>query len=284
MPDAVPQPRGAVKQLGTLTRRYIRVIASDRGYLTITALVPILLGGLIRFFPSKEGLAGKPGTNTGALELLVILVICACLAGAFSSGRELVKERNIYIRERAAGLSSGAYLTSKLLVLGVISIVQSVVLTLLVLAGRTMPPHGAVLGSPLLELTIAIAMVGLASMCLGLLVSAMVNTSEKAMPILVVLTLFQVVLCGALLSLGGTAGLNQLAWLAPSRWGFAAVAATVNLNVINPAIPGNFTDPLWQHSASNWLRDIGILVGLAVIFSLLAWVKLRSMGPRRRRG
>jgi ABC transport system ATP-binding/permease protein len=284
IPEAVPQPRGALHQMGTLTRRYIRVIAADRGYLTITALVPLLLGVLIRFFPSKEGLAGAPGTNTAALELLVILVICACLAGAFSSGRELVKERNIYIRERAAGLSSGAYLSSKLLVLGVISIVQSVVLTLLVLAGRKMPSHGSVLGSPLLELTIAIALVGLASMCLGLLVSAMVNTSEKAMPILVVLTLFQVVLCGALLSLNGTAGLKQLAWLAPSRWGFAAVASTVNLNVINPSVAGNFTDPLWDHSAANWLRDVGILIGLGVAFSLLAWIRLRRIGPRRRKG
>jgi ABC transport system ATP-binding/permease protein len=284
MPDAVPQRRGALNQLGTLTRRYIRVIASDRGYLTITALVPILLGGLIRFFPSKEGLAGAPGTNTGALELLVILVICACLAGAFSSGRELVKERNIYTRERAAGLSSGAYLTSKLLVLGVISIVQSVVLTLLVLAGRQMPAHGAFLSNPLLELTIAIALTGLASMCLGLLVSAMVNTSEKAMPILVVLTLFQVVLCGALLSLPGTTGLEQLAWFAPSRWGFAGVASTVNLNVINPAIPGNIVDPLWNRSSGNWLRDMGCLLALAAVFSLLAWLRLRRMGPRRRRG
>jgi ABC transport system ATP-binding/permease protein len=104
------------------------------------------------------------------------------------------------------------------------------------------------------------------------------------MPILVVLTLFQVVLCGALLSLNGSAGLKQLAWLAPSRWGFGAVASTVSLNVINPSIAGNFTDPLWQHSASNWLRDIGILIGLGVIFSLLAWVRLRRLGPRRRRG
>jgi len=166
----------------------------------------------------------------------------------------------------------------------VISIVQSVVLTLLVLAGRTMPSHGSVLGSPLLELTIAIALVGLASMCLGLLVSAMVNTSEKAMPILVVLTLFQVVLCGALLSLNGTAGLKQLAWLAPSRWGFAAVASTVNLNVINPSVAGNFTDPLWDHSAANWLRDVGILIGLGVVFALLAWLRLRRIGPRRRKG
>ena len=70
-----------------------------------------------------------------------MLVICACLSGAASSVRELVKERSIYVRERAAGLSSGAYLFSKLIVLGVISIVQSIVLVLLGLAGGRCRPR-----------------------------------------------------------------------------------------------------------------------------------------------
>ena len=120
-----PQRRGAFSQLGTLTRRYVRVIASDRGYLTFMALLPILLGALISLVPADEGLAGVPGTNPDAGTLLLIMVICACLAGMASSVRELVKERSILTRERAAGLSSGAYLISKLLVLGVISIGQS---------------------------------------------------------------------------------------------------------------------------------------------------------------
>ena len=57
--------------------------------------------------------------------MLLILVIGACFIGAANSVRELVKERPIYARERAAGLSSGAYLLSKLIVLGVISGVQA---------------------------------------------------------------------------------------------------------------------------------------------------------------
>ena len=278
-----PQHRGALRQLGTLTRRYARVIAADRGYLTMVALLPVLAGILVRFFPSKEGLTGPPHTNTTALEILVILVIIACLSGAFSAGRELVKERPIYIRERAAGLSSGAYLCSKLLVLGVISIIQSVVLTLLAVAGRTMPPHGSVLGSPLLELTAAIALTGIASTCLGLVVSAWVSTSEKSTLIVILLTVFQVVLCGALLSLNGMAGLEQLAWLAPARWGFAAVASTVNMNVINPGAAGSFTDPLWQHTSSIWVRDMCVLAGLAVVFAVLTYLRLRRQGPGRRR-
>ena len=147
MPDAVPQRRGALRQMGTLTRRYVRVIAADRGYLLFMGLLPIILGVLIRLVGSKQGLAGPPGTNQNASETLLLLVVCACLDGTASSVRELVKERSIYIRERAAGLSSGAYLASKLLVLGVIAVVQSVVLVLLGLAGRPMPPQGSFLKS-----------------------------------------------------------------------------------------------------------------------------------------
>ena len=92
----------------------------------------------------------------------------------------------------------------------------------------------------------------------------------------------RVILSGGVLSLSGKAGLTQLAWLAPARWGFGAVASTANLNLINPAA-GNFTDPLWNHTASAWLLDMGMMVVLGVVFSLLAWIRMRRLGPRRRR-
>jgi ABC-type multidrug transport system permease subunit len=49
---------------------------------------------------------------------------------------------------------------------------------------------------PLIELLLGIAVLSLTSMCLGLLVSALVSTSEKAMPLLVLLTMVQVILSG----------------------------------------------------------------------------------------
>jgi ABC-type multidrug transport system ATPase subunit len=281
---AAPQPqrRGAFRQMTTLTRRYMRVIASDRGYLIFMAVSPFLLGALIHLLVTSQGLAGAPGTNNNAITVLLLLVICACLSGTASSIWELVKERQIYIRERAAGLSSGAYLFSKLLVLGIIVIVQSLVLVLIGLAGVKMPPHGAIGGlPPLAELAIAIALLGLASMCVGLLVSAMVSTSEKAVPFLVMVTLVQVVLSGGLVALGGKAGLSQVAWFAPSRWGFAATASTVNLNVLTPH--GGITDPLWNQAPGTWLRDVGLLVALAVLFTLITWLRLLRLGPRRRK-
>ncbi len=58
------------------------------------------------------------------------------------------------------------------------------------------------------------------------------------------------------------------------------MASTANLNLLNP--PTAVTDPLWQHTSANWLRDMGMMIGLALIFTLLTWIRLRRIGPRRR--
>jgi ABC transport system ATP-binding/permease protein len=282
-PPAPPRSRGRLRQLSTLARRYLRVIAADRGYLMFTALLPIILGALVRLIPSPEGLAGAPMTNTGAEELLLVLVISACLAGTANAIRELVKERAIYIRERAAGLSSGAYLASKVLVLGVISVVQAVLIVGIGLTGRHLPPSGSLLTHlSMVELLLGIAFLAFASMCLGLLVSAMVSTSEKAMPVLVLLTMVQVVLSGGIFSLVGMAGLSQLSWLSPSRWGMGAVASTSDLNVINPSMNSK-PDPIWNHTSHVWLQDMGLQLALGLVFLLIAWWRLERLSPGRRK-
>ena len=233
---APPATRNRFAQLSTLCRRYMAVIASDRVFLAFLAAMPIVLGVVIRVLPAPLGLVGP--NNQGAESLLLILVISACFAGAANAVRELVKERPIYSRERAAGLSSGAYLTSKLVILGLISGLQAMVMVTIGLIGRPLPAHGSFLQQPLVELIVAIGLLAIVSMTLGLLISASVDTSEKTMPLLIVAVIFQVVMTGGVFPLTGKVGLEQVAWLAPSRWGFAAAASTVNLNVITlPVVP-----------------------------------------------
>jgi ABC transport system ATP-binding/permease protein len=282
------QRRGALQQLATLTRRYVRVIASDRGYLIFTGLLPIILGGLIYYVGTSQGLQDArspqgqliPHSNQNASTVLLMLVICACLTGAALSVRELVKERAIYVRERAAGLSSGAYLSSKLLVLGGISIMQSFVLVLLGVATHKLPLTGSLLTNmSLVELLIGIAVLSLTSMCLGLLVSALVSTSEKAMPLLVLLTMVQVILSG-----GVPVSLYFLTTvIAPARWGYGAVASTADLNNTSPTQPGTPPDKLWDHTAMQWLNDMGVMIGLGLLFALLTWFFITRLGPRRRK-
>ncbi len=279
-----PRSRNRLSQLSTLVRRYIAVIASDRVYLAFLAGVPIVLGLVVQVIPAKLGLGGRTGTNDAAEQLLQVLVLCACFAGAFNAVRELVKERAIFTRERAAGLSAGAYLSSKLVVLGVISAIQAGLLLLIGLFGRPLPAHGAVLKSlPLVELMLAICALAVVSMALGLLISASVNTSEKAMPLLLVAVVVEIIFTGTVFALNGKAGLEQVAWLSPSRWGFAAPASTADLTRIMPPVPGTKPDPLWLHNAHTWVKDMAGLAVLAVAFTLLTWWRLVRLSPGRRR-
>lgn len=281
-PAPPPARRGRLSQVSTLTRRYLRVIGADRGYLLFMGLLPVVLGALLRFVPSPEGLAGLPHTNADAEELLLILAISACFAGAANSARELVKERGIYIRERAAGLSPGAYLGSKILVLGVISVLQALLLVAIGIGGRRLPATGSFLTSvPMAELLLGVGGLAFASMCLGLLISSLVSTSEKAMPFLVLLTMVQVILSGGVFSLAGMAGLSQLSWVAPARWGFGTTASTASLNIINPG--AGAPDPFWNHDAKTWLTDMGLQLALGVVFVAIAWWRLVRLSPGRRR-
>ncbi|MBX6391472.1 MAG: ATP-binding cassette domain-containing protein, partial [Frankia sp.] len=283
LPSMRQQPVTA--QLATLTRRYLKVILADRSYLRLIALFPILLGIIPRVIPADDGLdllpTGRP--NTDATKVLVVLVLCACFMGMANSVREIVKERDIYRRERTIGLSRTAYLGSKIVVLTAITTVQCIVFTLIGLTGRT-PAEAVLFGSPLLECLIAVIAAALASMMIGLLVSTLVDNADKTMPILVLVTMAQLVLSGGLIGMAGRIGLEQVSWLAPSRWSFAAMAATDDLN--NVAMLGNEQlgtdqrDPLWNHEGGIWLLDIVmcVLIGAAMLY--LTTVMLRRIEPK----
>ncbi|MFI1965188.1 ATP-binding cassette domain-containing protein [Streptomyces pathocidini] len=272
---AVPPPkaRNWGAQLFTLVRRYAAALSADRTFLAIMIALPFVMGAMTR------ALAGSALTDSTGVNALLILSVGAVLTGSANAVRELVKERVIYQRERAVGLSRSAYLMSKVVVLGLITIAQAVVLTMVALVGVDLNAPGGqgVFLPPLVEITLAGALLGFASMTLGLVVSALVRKEEVTMPLLVLLTLVQVVFCGALLKLNGVVGLEQLAWLVPARWALGAMAGTVGLQ---RTVPGRLTaDPLFDHSAGTWLVNMGMLVVLSAVFLLVVARLLRRQEP-----
>uniref|UniRef100_A0AAU2JJ04 ATP-binding cassette domain-containing protein n=1 Tax=Streptomyces sp. NBC_00049 TaxID=2903617 RepID=A0AAU2JJ04_9ACTN len=273
-----PKAQSWGSQLSTLIRRYAAALSADRTFLIIMIALPFVMGAMTR------ALAGSELTQETAINALLLLCVGGVLTGAANAVRELVKERVIYQRERAVGLSRSAYLMSKVAVLGAITVAQAVVLTLVGLFGVTVPPppdgtaDGQGVFMPVLvELTLAVALLSFTAMMLGLLVSALVKKEEVTMPLLVLLAIVQVVFCGALLPLDGVPVVEQLAWFVPSRWALGAMASTIDLAAI---VPGPISDdPLFAHSAGVWLLDMGMLVALSVLFGVLVVRLLRRHEP-----
>jgi hypothetical protein len=269
-----PKNQSWIEQLSTLVRRYCRTIVSDKLFLGLTIALPIIMGLIAKVLPSGNLLTKMPGRDGDVADVMLILCIGAYLAGAANAVRELIKERAIYQRERAVGLSRSAYIASKLLVLGVIAAIQGVVLTLVATVGTKLADKG-VFTAPLIELMAAAALLSITAMVVGLFISAVVKSSEMAMPLLVLTTLAQIVFAGALVALNGKVVLDQLSWIMPARWGLSAMAGTLNAAFLMPRSP----DPLWKMTLSQWSMNMGMLVVLCLVLTVGVSFMLRRHEP-----
>ncbi|MCH6159552.1 ABC transporter ATP-binding protein/permease [Streptomyces marispadix] len=282
-PARTQKPQSWGSQFWTLVRRYVSVIASDKGFLALTVILPLVLGGVSTLIPSDYGLGYGPltkgRTNRDASTIMLIIAVGMCFSGAANSVRELIKERVIYERERATGLSRSAYLMSKVLVLGIVTAVQGVIISAIGFAPREMPAEG-VIGEdlPAVEMTLAVITLGFTSMMFGLIISSLVKTAEKTMPLLVMFAIVQVVFTGVLFQLFDTPGVGQLSWLMPSRWAVAAMGATADMNTLLPWEKGN-PDPLWEHTAGTYVLDMIVLLGLGVALVFVVARLLRRHEP-----
>lgn len=283
-----PKPQGWMSQFITLVRRYTSVIASDKGFLALMVILPAVLGAVSLLIDSGNSLLPNPANpktgriipNGTATTVLLILAVGACFAGAANSVRELIKERVIYERERATGLSRSAYLMSKVFVLGLITVFQGLLVGVIGFASREIPKEGVVLGSnTMIELSIPIMALGFASMMFGLVISSLVKTAEKTMPLLVMFAIIQVVFTGCLFALNGAVGVNEFSYLMPSRWAVAAAGATLDFNKISPPKDGGGNDPLWEHTVGAWGMDMAALIVLGVICGFFVARFLRRHEP-----
>lgn len=279
-----PKPQGWGSQLWTLIRRYMSVIASDKGFIGLMLILPAVLGVVSTVIPATFGLAPpKPPSvfNSAAGTITLILAVGMCFSGAANSVRELIKERVIYERERATGLSRSAYLMSKVIVLGVITAIQGVIICGIGFFPRDMPTEGLFM-SPAVEICLSITALGFTSMMFGLVISSLVKTAEKTMPLLVMFAIIQVVFTGILFQVYDSPGLEQIAWLMPSRWAVAAAGTTLHLSTLmapwDRDNPDN-TDPLWDATVAQWSFDIIVLVLLGVACGFAVARLLRRHEP-----
>ena len=121
-------------------------------------------------FPSPAPHAGTPDESA---QILTLLMPAAAFMGTALTIRDLVGERAIFQREQAVGLSTTAYLLAKTGVFCGFAIVQSAIITAIVVIGKSAPTRGAVLlghgtVAATVELFATVAATCVASAILGL--------------------------------------------------------------------------------------------------------------------
>ncbi len=285
-PGALGEPvhTSVRRQISTVARRQVRLVVADRAYFIFLALLPFILGSLSLTVPGGNGFH-LPGANAGtpdeAAQILALLMPAAAFMGTALTIRDLVGERAIFQREQAVGLSTTAYLLAKTAVFCGFAILQSAIITAIVVIGKSAPTRGAVLlghsnVGATVELFATVAATCVASAILGLAISSLVRSSEQIMPLFVVTVMAQLVLCGGMVPVTGRLGLDQLSFGMPARWGYAAAASTVDLRHL---VPDSLLsqDRFWQHTSKVWLLDMGMLAALSLFYAgFVRWrIRLR---------
>jgi ABC-type multidrug transport system ATPase subunit len=287
-----------LRQWWVLVRRYLAVLRADRvSTLILLAQAPFF--AVLFALLSPYNVLSTANASEATI-LMWLLVVGAAWIGTSNSVREVVKERPILLREHGLGLSLGAYVSSKLAVLTVITAVQCAILAVATLIPQRLPPvdpiggvvfaqAGVLFGSRLPELTLDIVVAGVASMALGLLLSALVRNADQANFVLPLVLVAQVVLSAPVLGSPGPV-FAALGTVSTAQWGTAAAGATISLNDVRrpylevvenqrAAAERRAPDPsvaqgrsTWDHTLGAWLLDMGALVvlGVASILGLYA--------------
>jgi ABC-type multidrug transport system ATPase subunit/predicted component of type VI protein secretion system len=202
---------GSLRQFAVLTGRFARTLSRDsRNLALLLAQAPLVAGliGLSLLYGTSDVAYTKP-KNT----LLFLLALTAVWFGCSNAVRELVKERAIFARERMAGLGALPYVCSKALVLLALAALQCGVFLGILHAWFGIP------GS-LVALYGAALLVSLVGILLGLMVSSLVATADRAMSLLPIVLIPQVLFTSPAIQMDmkGPAGLVARAM--PTWWGF----------------------------------------------------------------
>jgi hypothetical protein len=214
---------GAFRQFFTLTRRYAEVLTKDKLTLFILfAQAPVI--ALLTFFVMSE--------NQPRDFVYFVLSLVAVWFGTSIAAREIVREQPIYRRERMVNLGAAPYLASKIFVLGFIVIVQCVLLfaplKFLDLIGAMKMP-GIWFGIPQLSTVILTAAVGIS---LGLLISALVKTSQMATSLVPLILIPQILFSGIV---GVPESASRVVGLTmPAAWSFDSLKRFSGLETLEP--------------------------------------------------
>lgn len=191
------------------------------------------------------------------VQCVSMMLYTAILLGVSNSAREIVKEQAIFRRERLANLKIHPYILSKIGVLAVICFIQTLLLVSIV---------SLQLGLPNFRLSMmAFFLLFLASMMMGLFVSALASNADKAGNAVILILILQIILSGAIVPMTDVKPelLQSVFYLALSKWGLGLVGG----NVID--IGSRISEDIGRGSLLQELSSISGKVNSIVIFSFV---------------
>ena len=268
------------RQLSVLCMRYAKLVINDRQRLLLLLAQAPILAVLISFVANGKQFEQYEMTKS----LLFALSCSAFWIGMLNAIQEVCKERTIMKREYMTGLSLSSYISSKIIVLGAMDIIQSLLVVSVFALSVGLPEEGIIL-APYAELLVTTFLTAVASSAMGLFVSCLFTNADRAMTVAPILLMPQILFSGLIFKLDGAT--EMISWLAVCRWSMEGYGTTANLNELplrlqqeGIAIPHEAEDFFEFTALHMWFAWL-ILIVYTLVFLILARISLSKIGKER---
>jgi ABC-type multidrug transport system ATPase subunit/ABC-type multidrug transport system permease subunit len=208
--------------------------------------------------------------------LLNLLAITVMWFGCNNAAKEIVKEEAIYGRERAVNLGIVPYLGSKFLLLSIVSALQTLLLLGIVFGGLWL--LGVCFGyqTPAPEYRLGfwgefgvLSLLSMAGVAAGLLLSACVNSPDRANALLPYVLIPQIILGGGLLPVKHEPLRGLAMSLSPVYWAYRGIHRGATR--LPEALPMHM-----DYDEHVWIPCAALLVQTVVLLGLTAWFLRRK--------
>lgn len=281
-PSAIkPKNHSYLGQLMWLSRRYLAIKFNDIGNVAIMLGQAPVIALLVLFI------------FDGVVQAVPFLVtLSAIWFGTSNAAREIVGEAAIYRRERMFNLQISTYILSKVLVLSFFALLQAMLFSGIIYLGfQNTEPAWQSFG----QTAMWVWMLSICGTVLGLMLSALVNTSEKVMTLVPLVLIPQVMLAGVVAPISNIA-VELISYLAPTRWGNEGLSLIQGeLSVTEPAASGegmvnvarpaedllrnqfheSYGDTLFAAQAYTLGLDAMALLGLASVMFVVLFLSMK---------
>jgi ABC-type multidrug transport system ATPase subunit len=242
-----PQKRqvSALRQFWILSSRNLRIIAQDKvGLALMLAVAPLI--GIMDFIWSDELFDVRKGSAEDIVTMLFMMSLIGVLTGALSSVREIVKEVDIYRRERTVVLKLFPYVLSKAWVGVILAVYQSVIFLMAKKVFVDPQFYGGEWGYPAMFVTIFLCT--LSGYMIGLAISAASPNQNIALFLVVIVLVPQFLFAGALLRRDLIPGGDYISAATSTRWAFEALVRITGIaeDVVD--------DPCWDSPKEVWSK------------------------------
>lgn len=280
--DKKLKKESAFSQFFVLIERYAELLLHDKPRLMILFLQPGLIAVLLYIVADDKIFQIYESTKS----ILFALSCSAIWIGLFNSIQEICKERVIVKREYMANLRLTGYVLSKVVLQALIGVVQAIVLTETFLILVDKQKEGVFFNNYSVEIVFTIWMTILASTAMGLIISALVKSGDKAMTVAPFVLIVQLLFSGILFTLEGAG--KKISYCTVSRWSIEALGSIAHLNSLELKMQKEY--PMLEHEAESFFKATAghvsyawmILIAMTAICIVSSIVVLRRIAKDTR--